>query len=781
MKKTRPLTCLLAAALALQLAALSPAARLETAHAAAVDARLDAVARSVTIHRDAYGVPHVTGPTDESVVFGFIYAQAEDNFWQVEDSYIQALGRAAEVYGERSLADDILNRQLEVTRLSIAEYERAPEDVKALCRAAADGLNYFLAKRPDVKPRLLTRFEPWYVMAFNRFAVYQLFLARQMGLTAAERRASVKELAAQSASAEATTSEVARDERLRRAETPVFGLTPTELDLIAPAADAEGALGSNAWAIAPSKSASGRALLFINPHQPFFGPGQWYEGHLKSETGWNFSGAGFPAAPCPTIGHNEFLGWTHTVNHPDNADLYVEKFDDPQNPLNYRYGSGYRAAVEWTETIKVKKGFDYEERKFTLRKTHHGPVVAVRDGKPLALRMARLEEGGQVEQWYRMTKARSLKEFRAAMSMLAIPMFNTIYADRDGNILYVYNAAVPKRSPKFDWEKPVDGSDPQTEWRGLHSFDELPQSINPASGWLQNCNSTPFTTTEGRGNPMKEKFPAYMVTEKDTARARISRRILGSQPKFSFEGLTTAGYDTAVIEAEAQVPELVAEWEKLKGVDAARAAKTAEAVAELKAWNRVSTVDSAAMTLFALWYERHEKVKGSFRDLFNDYSAAERAAVERLRQDKFPRVAALEAVTEDLAKAHGNWRVAWGEVNRLQRANPGRLIGFSDNRASLPVAGAPGPLGIVFNFYARPQAGQKRRYGLAGHSFVGVVEFDRQVRARSVIVFGASNDPASKHYFDQAELYARRQFKPAWYTLDEIKTNLERAYHPGEK
>src|SRR6185436_10852422 len=300
-------------------------------------------------------------------------------------------------------------------------------------------------------------------------------------------------------------------------------------------------------------------------------------------------------------------GWSHTVNDPDIVDLFIEKFDDAKNPLSYSYGSEHRNAIEWTDTIKVKSEKGLDPKGFKFRKTHHGPIVAVREGKPLAIKLARLEEGGWADEWYAMGKAKNMAEFKAAMSRCAIPMFNAMYADRDGNIFYVYNGSVPRRSTKFDWSKPVDGSDPAAEWQGYHSFDELPQLTNPKTGFLQNCNQTPFTTTV-EGNPVKESFPAYMTKESDNARAKISRRILFAREKFSFDDWTRAGLDTTVLESETQIPPLVADWEKLKATDAARAAKLADAIAELKAWNHVSTVDSTGMTLFALYFERGSRL-----------------------------------------------------------------------------------------------------------------------------------------------------------------------------
>jgi acyl-homoserine-lactone acylase len=716
-----------------------------TARTQAQSKDIEKVARSVTIYRDAWGVPHVYGPTDYSVMFGFIYAQAEDNFWQIEDSYIQALGRASEVYGEKMLAADITNRALEITRISQADYAKLSGEMKEICDATSDGLNYFLEKNPQVKPRLITRFEPWHLLAFGRFAQYQLFIYKRTGLKDAETLAAIPEVKANGATSHLNIRTGDRAE----------------------AEMGDDVIGSNMWAIRPSKSASGHAMLFINPHQPFFGPGQWIEGHIHSDTGWNFSGAAFPGSPFPSLGHNQFLGWSHTVNEPDITDIWEERFDDPKNPLNYKYGSGYRTATAWTDTVKVKTDKGIETKSFRFRKTHHGPIVAVRDGKPLAVRMAKFEDYGAIEQRYLMGKARNFKEFKAAMSRLTIPMFNTMYADREGNIWYVYNGAVPKRDPKYDWSKPVDGSDPGTEWKGYHSMKELPQIFNPSTGWTQNCNATPFlATAEGsKENPDLLGFPRYMISEKDNGRSRISRRVLSERAKFTFEDWAKAGFDTRCIEAETLVPKLVAEWEKLKASDPARAERSAEAVQLLKSWNGVSTFDSEAMSLFALW----------------SYTRSLERAQSMVKNNPYPELAILEYSMGDIAKAWGTWKVKWGELSRIQRVHTsGQLEPFSDEKPSLPVAGGPGTAGIVFNFYPNTAKGQKRRYGVAGHSYVSVVEFGPQPRALSLLQFGQSADPQSKHYFDQAELYSKMQFKPSWFTLDEIKANLESSYHPGE-
>ena len=480
--------------------------------------------------------------------------------------------------------------------------------MRELYVAYSAGLNYFVAKHPGVQPRLLRRFEPWLPLALLRFKYHQNEFVGYAGLD------------------------------LRTLRIP------------APEPTVERPQGSNTWAVGPSKSTTGRPLLLINPHVPFFGLAQYCEGHLHSEEGWNFSGVSRYGFPFPYMGHNEVLGWSHTDNRPDHGDLFAETFDDPSRPLSYRYGDGRRLAVQWTEEISVKTAKGFERRQFTFRKTHHGPVLAEHLGKPVALKLAKYEEGGWFDQWYEMSKARSLTEFKAALRRVAIPYMNIMYADRDGNIFYLYNGVVPRRSPQFDWTRPVDGSNPETEWRGFHSLEELPQITNPPSGYLQNCNSTPTATTAS-GNPERSDYPAYMIgPERDNARAQISRRILSGRDTFTFDQWAHAATDTQVWEAEQRLPELFAEWERLRSADAARAEALAPLVDELRRWDRVSRIESVAMTLFAEWVARRPN----------------QAAGARGSAEPWDQIRKLEDVRLGLERAWGTWRAPWGEINRLQ-------------------------------------------------------------------------------------------------------------------
>jgi acyl-homoserine-lactone acylase len=682
------------------------------------------LASEVTVYRDTYGVPHVFGRTDAATVFGFAYAQAEDNFWRLEENFIMALGRASELYGTEALNEDRLNRALEISRLAQEEYGRLDPKMRSLCDAFAAGFNFYMSRHPEVRPRLLTQIEPWHMLAFIRYNYFQNGFARDPSLSGG--------------------LETARDDR-----------------------DLTSNVGSNGWVIGPSRSKTGHTMLLINPHLPFFGSGQVYEGHVHSDEGWNFTGYTRFGFPFPYVGHNDDLGWVSTDNAADLQDVYAETFDDPARPLAYRYGNGHRLATERVEEIRVKTDTGVEVRRFKMLKTHHGPVLSLRDGKRLAIRMAKFDGEGWLREWYEMTKARNLPEFKAALRPLNMLFGNVMYADRSGNTYYLYNGAVPRRDPRFDWTKPLDGSDPATEWRGYHTIDELPQLTNPRTGWMQNCNTTPFLLTS-EGNPEGARYPKYMVQEGDTPRGRIARRILSTTPAFSFEAWTRAAFDTHVIRADELLPEFLAELKAaasagISATNTTRAERLRAAYDELSAWDHRATNESVAMTIFSAWRDR--------------ISARDKPTLVTADWQ----LAALSEVLDELEQRFGTWRVAWGEVNRLQRLDESKDEKFDDARPSLPITGVNGSDGAVFTFYSRGLAGQKRRYGRAGATYVSVVEFAPQVRALSVHVFGANGDPKSRHYMDQAALYARGEFKPAWFTLKEIRANLEASYHPGEE
>ncbi len=697
----------------------------------------------VTIHRDEWGVPHIYGPTDASVVFGAAYAQAEDNWWQVEDNFVRAIGRGAELYGEDALLDDYLARGLEISRRSIEEYERAPARLRRLYDAYAAGFNHFLETHPDVERRVLEQVEPWYTLALIRFKYHHNEYLGYAGLRRPQ---------SQRALERARVGETRQDEDAGVVSARALPSLAWPPNVLSP--NGERALGSNEWAVAGSRTASGYPMLLINPHVSFFGLSTYTEVHLVSDEGLVFSGLTRFGFMLPYMGNSDFLGWAYTDNYGDHSDLYLEEIDSDAG--TYRYGDGRRELTSWLETINVRMDNGLEPREFRFSKTHHGPILGLTDGdRPLAVRLAKLDEGGWFEQWYGMMLARSLDEWRASVALLNVPYMNTTYADRDGNILYIYNHAIPRRSLDYDWSQPVDGTDPATEWQGYHALDELPQFLNPASGYLQNTNSDPFLATDGI-DVGREDFPAYMVGgETDNRRAQNSRRVLRELNNLTLEDFARAVLNTRLIAADEWLDVLFAAFEDLERDDPAAAASLAGPIAALREWDREAAKGSVPTTLFVLWANG-----------FNP---------DRVTQtDRW--LAELALVVERLEEGWGTWEVPWGEINRIQRPDAAGLLPFDDALPSLPVAGAPGWLGSVFTFHARPAEGGKRHYGQHGNSFVKVVEFAPTVRARSIFVFGQSGDPASPHYFDQAELYSASSFKPAWFSREDVEAHAERTY-----
>ncbi len=708
--------------------------------ASSVDPR--ELAKNVTIYRDSYGRPHIDGVNDKAVLFGYGYCQAEDYFWQIEDSYIMGLGRYAELHGRQFLPKDMRNRAFEIPQRSKEDYDKLDPEAREAGAAFAAGINHYLDTHPEVKPRLLARIEPWYLLAFARAATLELVGGHM----------------------QISTDKI-----------------PTSFQERKLVEEIREGTGSNAWAISGSKTRSGKPMLLINPHQPYYGFGQFYEAHLRSGDGWNFSGASFFGTPLPVLGHNEYCGWGLTTNEPNVGSSWKETFDDPDDRLNYRYARGYRKAVEWNDTIKVKAVGRTDTVNCTFRKTHHGPIVHKLDDKHyVSAQVAKLYEAVLSRQSRRMLRAKNLAEFRSAMSMLEMPLFNTVYADVHGDIYYLYNGIIPRRDPQFDWTKPVDGSDPRTEWQGIHTLDELPQVINPASGYVQNCNSTPFTTTDD-AYPAIGDYPSYMAEDRydDKRRAKMSRKLLREAHDMTLERWQELSFDTTIFWALTELPRYKDELARLRPTNPELADQVEPYLAHLLDWDCRGSITSTQATLCIAWYEELYGFGYPAETLKRQYVSK---PAEQLK--------ALITAAKKLQRSFGDWKVPYGQVNRLQRHTEVAdfiKIPFSDRLPSLPACGMPGPPGVVFTMYFTPSMYvppfklMNNHYAVVGTSYLSIVEFGDKVTSKSLLQYGTSGNPSSPHFFDQAELLSKRELKDNPVDWNEVTAIAKRVYHPGEE
>lgn len=709
----------------------------------------DATSPTTTIRRDTWGVAHIHGGTHADAFFGMGYAQAEDYFWQLEDTCIRALGRYSEVAGPEGIRSDILNRSFEVARRSRLDFGRLSPTYQGMATAFADGINHYLKVHPEEKPRLLTKFEPWYVVAMDRHMILD-FIYRQAHIGKPKDRTSPD------------FASVTERQTWNAWDLPPDMTTGFDHEVRA-------AVGSNAWAVSESKTKSGQAMLFINPHQPWYGMGQFYEAHIQSDQGLNFTGACFFGNPFPTIGHNEHLGWTYTVNEPDIADAWRVAFDKPNEPLEYRYDSGYRTATEWREVLRVKSSEILEDREVTFRRTHHGPVVQHEGGNQyLAVQVAGLFDLNRIDQAWGMVLADNFDEWKKAISHCAIPMFNVVYADDQNNIFYAYNGSVPVRNPSFNWQRPVDGSNPKTEWSGIHPFEDLPQLLNPECGYVQSCNSTPFTTTHD-ANPNRQDYPSYMVEDADVdmRRSKMSRMILSEAKDLTYEQWQELSYDSRLYWAMTEIPKLVKDYELLQSSNPILASDVAEQWLHLQDWDFQSSNASTQTTLTVAWYEELYGFGYPAETLRSQYQG-----------DRTKWFEALKAATAKISGLYGTWKHPWGEAHRLQRvANQPDVkhagVGLNPLFDSLPCPGTPGPLGIIFTVYSSPEIPflRTQRFAVVGASYMAVVEFGNRVTAHSIMPFGASGRRRSPHFFDQAKLYSSKKLKPAWFWKDEVRAN----------
>lgn len=697
-------------------------------------------ARQVTIIRDNWGIPHVYGKTDADAVFGLIYAQCEDDFKRVELNYIEKLGRMAEVKGEAELQNDLYIRLIIDSADAKEDYKKSPGWLKQLLDAWADGVNYYLYKHPGTSPLLLKQFKPWYPLLWTDGSIGAI-----------------------------STGDVTEEETYK------FYTGNNEPVAFHGKSFEENTSGSNGFAIAPSRTANGNALLYINPHVTFyFRP----EVHMVSEQGLNVYGAVTWGQFFIYQGFNEHCGWMHTSSNIDVADLYAEKISKTDSGFYYQYDSARKKVEQKKITLSYLQGNKIISKTFTTYFTHHGPIMAKRDNKWIAVKANNRSMDGLIQSWLR-TKTAGLEDYKKNMQLYANTSNNTVFADDKGNIAYWHGDFVPRRDKNLNWGKVVDGSTSKTEWQGLHSLDEIVHVYNPATGWIQNCNSTPYTVS-GSSSPQKENYPNYMAPDGENFRGVNAARVLAKENAFTIDKLIAAGYDTKLSFFEVMVPALVSFFEKNISPSDPMYATLKEPIGILKNWDFRVGVNSVATTLAVNWAE---KLIATLQRVYIDEGWDDQVTLTKqfaATATKEEIITPLFMAVNELKGRFGKWQVEWGEVNRYQRVSNDLIQQYKDDAPSTAVPFASAAWGMLPSYNSRTFTGTQKRYGVSGNSFICAVEFGKTIKAKSLLAGGESGDPKSKHFKDQLDMYTQGKFKDVLFYKTDVVKHAEKTYHPGE-
>lgn len=693
-------------------------------------------AERITITRDDWGIPHVYGPTDADVVFGMVYAQAEDDYARIELNYLNSLGRLAEAEGESAIWSD-LRMKLFVDPADLeARYAESPAWLRDLMDSWASGLNYFLHTHPEVERRAIERYEPWMALSFTEGSIGgDIERVSTRGLEemyGAEAGVQVGDAA--------PLREGVDDVSLSANVIP----EPT---------------GSNGFAIAPSNTVAGNALLLINPHTSFYFRA---EVHMVSEEGLNAYGAVTWGQFFIYQGFNETAGWMHTSTGADAIDEFAYEVIERDDGVFYMYGDEERQMQSRSITVPFRDGDAMAERTFEVFYSHEGPIVRSADGSWIAVKLM-FEPVDALTQSYSRTKAANYDEYKEVMNLHTNSSNNTLFADAEGNVAYFHANFVPIRDTRFDWSQPVDGNDPATAWQGLHSVDDSPLVVNPSNGWIQNTNNWPYTAAgvDAPDSPRQADFPAYMDRYTENARGVHAIRVLEGRTDFTIQGLIDAAYDSWLPVFADMVPGLIAAYDAAPS--AAAATEVSEQIEVLRNWDYRFGVESVPTSLAIYWAT---ELRGMAR-------GGEPTAADQL--------AALAAASATLVEDFGDWRTPWGEINRFQRLTGDIVQPFDDDGPSIPVGFTSATWGSLAAYGQRTFNGTKKMYGTRGNSFVAVVEFGDRMNARAITAGGQSGDPSSPHFNDQAERYASGDLRPVYFYRDDVDAAAEETYRPGQR
>ena len=660
----------------------------------------------VEIMRDKWGVPHIFGKTDADTAYGLAYAHAEDDFATIQELLLAIRGKLASVKGKDMAPYDYYVQLFRIWDDVNEKYESLSTDIRSVCEAYANGLNHYASQHPQLLEQNI-----WPVKGSDIVAGFVHKLPLFFGVDGVLKRIYQAE----------KNPKVAQSE---------LGF--------------QQGIGSNFLAVGPNRSADGATRVAINTHQPWEGPVAWYEAHVVSEEGLNLYGGLFPGSPIVLLGHNQNLAWGHTINYPDLIDVYKLEIN-PNSPNEYRFDGQWRSLEIRKVPIEVRL---WRNLRWTFHQealwSAHGPALRNANGV-YAVRYAGIGEIKQVEQWYRMGKAKNLKEFKTAMRLHTIPMFNTGYADCEGNLYYVYNALLPLRNKQYDWSGYVKGNTSSTLWTHYLPYDQLPQVENPPSAFLQSCNNNPFQTTIGTGNPTPSEYsPDFGIEDIMTNRSLRARELFGNNSSITRKEFFQYKFDKYYSQDSVLATSIHRFLEEATTEDP----ELAKAIDLIRSWDFQTDIENRAAALVILTFRPKDRPT----DFQYDYLLL----LKRLKEN-----------VELLNHNFGRIDVPWGEVNRVIRGD-----------VDLPIAGGPDILRAV---YTQP-IDSGRLKGVAGDCFLQIVEWDGQGHLKSWVInqYGSHSwKKTSRHYNDQSPLFAREEMRPSWFSKEDILKNLERRYLPG--
>lgn len=691
-------------------------------------------ANRVQIIRDNWGIPHIYGKTDADAVFGLMYVQCEENFERVERAYIEKLGRISEIDGYQSLYEDILARLLYDTSKAIRDYQASPEWLKKLCNAFADGVNFYMEKSHR-KPLLLHRFEPWFAMLFTDGAYVSI---QTGGLTSAD---------------------LQKMYPLPKSGSTSFLQSPSNA-------------GSNGFAIGPTKSASKNTLLYINPHVSFHFR---MEAHMVSEEGLNAYGAVTWGQFFVYQGFNEHCGWMHTSSMADAADLFMEEISVKENEYYYQWDKELKKAIPKIIQLRYKKGNGNADHALTAYYTDHGPVVGKRDDNWLSLKSLTHSTDALIQSWQRM-KATDLESFKKILNSRTNSTTNTLYADDKGNTSYWHGNFIPEKDSTLNYNIPVDGSISNTNWRGAHELDEIVHIINPQQGFIQNCNSTPFSVS-GMNSINAKSFPEYMAPDGENFRSLLAINVLEKQNKFTLEQLIELGYNNYLGAFDSLLPPLFTAFDALH-VNHNLKMQLKQPIEMLRQWDKRTSDTSTATTLAIIWaYNILSESEEPNFSLGNNQLKLFSYYINSMPAQK--RLEILLNSFRGIKQSADDGKLPWGEINRYQRRSGKIQEEFSDQESSIPAPSVSSLFGCL-PAYESTFRNTRKLYGYAGNSFVAAVEFGKKIKAKAINQGGQSFDPDSKHFNDQTDLFLNGKLRDVFFYREDVERNKERSYRPGE-